>query len=74
VHEPLGITRPCPGSRLLAYFLRLGTFNIGGPIALAGRIDRNLGELRWILRQYQLSTGLSKPSWPCTLALNRSAT
>src|SRR5215469_46981 len=37
---------------LLAYFLRLGTFGFGGPIALAGRMDRDLVEERgWISRQ-----------------------
>jgi chromate transporter len=37
---------------LLGYFLRLGTFGFGGPIALAGRMDRDLVEERhWISRQ-----------------------
>src|SRR6516164_10958522 len=37
---------------LLAYFLRLGTFGFGGPIALAGRMDRDLVEERgWVSRQ-----------------------
>src|SRR4029079_4268104 len=35
--------------RLAAYFLRLGTFGFGGPIALAGYMQRDLVERRgWI--------------------------
>jgi chromate transporter len=34
------------------YFLRLGTFGFGGPIALAGRMERDLVEQRaWVSRQ-----------------------
>jgi chromate transporter len=37
---------------LIAYFLRLGTFGFGGPIALAGRMQRDLVEERgWFSRQ-----------------------
>ena len=37
---------------LLAYFLKLGTFGFGGPIALAGYMQRDLVEQRgWISRQ-----------------------
>jgi chromate transporter len=37
---------------LLVYFLRLGTFGFGGPIALAGRMERDLVEGRqWISRE-----------------------
>src|SRR5215472_4315849 len=37
---------------LLAYFLRLGTFGFGGPIALAGYMQRDLVETRkWITKQ-----------------------
>jgi len=36
-------------SRLAAYFLRLGTFGFGGPISLAGYMQRDLVERRgWI--------------------------
>jgi chromate transporter len=36
---------------LLVYFLRLGTFGFGGPIALAGYMQRDLVETRrWISR------------------------
>src|SRR5215467_1992879 len=43
---------PCSLTQLLAYFLRLGTFGFGGPIALAGRMDRDLvEERRWVSRQ-----------------------
>src|SRR5437867_12183789 len=37
---------------LLLYFLRLGTFGFGGPIALAGHMQRDLVEQRkWISKQ-----------------------
>src|SRR6266700_2065125 len=43
---------PCSLAQLLVYFLRLGTFGFGGPIALAGRMDKDLvEERRWISRQ-----------------------
>ena len=43
---------PCSLGQLLGYFLRLGTFGFGGPIALAGRMDKDLvEERRWISRQ-----------------------
>jgi hypothetical protein len=35
---------------LLLYFLRLGTLGFGGPIALAGYMQRDLVETRRILR------------------------
>src|SRR6266403_6109547 len=39
-------------TQLLVYFLRLGTLGFGGPIALAGRMERDLvQERRWISRQ-----------------------
>src|SRR5262250_1354045 len=38
--------------KLLVYFLRLGTFGFGGPIALAGYMQRDLVEgRRWISRE-----------------------
>jgi len=37
---------------LLLYFLRLGTFGFGGPIALAGYMQRDLVEgRRWVSKQ-----------------------
>ena len=37
---------------LLLYFLRLGAFGFGGPVALAGYMQRDLVEQRrWIARQ-----------------------
>src|ERR1700756_5763476 len=37
---------------LLLYFLRLGTFGFGGPIALAGHMQRDLVERRhWVSKQ-----------------------
>lgn len=43
---------PCTVKQLLLYFLRLGTFGFGGPIALVGRMQRDLVEKRrWIAKQ-----------------------
>src|ERR671931_36885 len=43
---------PCTMRQLLFYFLRLGTFGFGGPIALAGYMQRDLVEdRRWFARQ-----------------------
>lgn len=45
-------TVPCTIRELLLYFLRLGTFGFGGPIALAGYMQRDLVEARrWISKQ-----------------------
>jgi chromate transporter len=42
---------PPPSRAFLGYFLRLGTFGFGGPIALAGYMQRDLVERRkWISR------------------------
>ncbi len=43
---------PCTLRDFLLYFLRLGTFGFGGPIALAGHMQRDLVEARgWISAQ-----------------------
>ena len=43
---------PCSMRDLLAYFARLGTFGFGGPIALAGYMQRDLVERhRWVTKQ-----------------------
>src|SRR5215470_18930426 len=43
---------PCTIWEFLLYFLRLGTFGFGGPIALAGYMQRDLVEARrWITKQ-----------------------
>jgi len=43
---------PCTLRDLIAYFIRLGTFGFGGPIALAGYMQRDLVERRrWISEQ-----------------------
>jgi chromate transporter len=43
---------PCGLGQLLLYFLRLGTTGFGGPIALAGYMQRDLvEERRWVSRQ-----------------------
>ena len=45
-------TLPCTMREFLLYFLRLGTFGFGGPIALAGYMQRDLVEQRgWIAKQ-----------------------
>src|SRR4051794_38706581 len=45
-------TVPCTMREFLLYFLRLGTFGFGGPIALAGYMQRDLVEdRRWIAKQ-----------------------
>ncbi len=45
-------TVPCSMREFLLYFLRLGTFGFGGPIALAGYMQRDLvEERRWISKQ-----------------------
>jgi chromate transporter len=47
-----GEPAPCSLGEFLLYFLRLGTFGFGGPIALAGYMQRDLVEKRrWILKQ-----------------------
>src|SRR5207237_9087767 len=39
-------------ARFVGYFLRLGTFGFGGPIALAGHMQQDLvDERRWISRR-----------------------
>ncbi len=43
---------PCTLREFLTYFVRLGTFGFGGPIALAGYMQRDLVERRkWISKQ-----------------------
>ncbi len=45
-------TVPCSLRAFLLYFLRLGTFGFGGPIALVGYMQRHLvEERRWISKQ-----------------------
>jgi chromate transporter len=49
---PTSQTVPCTLRQLLLYFLRLGALGFGGPIALAGYMQRDLVEQRrWISRQ-----------------------
>lgn len=44
--------QPCSFRDFLLYFLRLGTFGFGGPIALAGYMQRDLVERRrWISKE-----------------------
>jgi chromate transporter len=45
-------TLPCTLHEFLWYFLRLGTFGFGGPIALVGYMQRDLVEYRrWVSKQ-----------------------
>src|SRR3954454_1667391 len=47
-----GALEPVKLRQLLLYFLRLGTLGFGGPIALAGYMQRDLVEKRrWISKQ-----------------------
>jgi hypothetical protein len=47
-----GTVVACTMGDLLAYFLRLGALGFGGPIALAGYMQRDLVERRrWIARE-----------------------
>src|SRR5712691_1785072 len=49
---PAQETVPCTMREFLLYFLSLGTFGFGGPIALAGYMQRDLVERRrWISNQ-----------------------
>src|SRR5882762_8043940 len=49
---PTSQTVPCTMREFLLYFLRLGALGFGGPIALAGYMQRDLVEQRrWISRQ-----------------------
>lgn len=51
-HQPDPEIVPCTLRRFLGYFLYLGTFGFGGPIALAGYMQRDLVEQRrWISKQ-----------------------
>ena len=46
------MTEPYTLRALVAYFLRLGTLGFGGPIALAGYMQRDLVDRRrWISEQ-----------------------
>src|ERR1044071_2951210 len=46
------VNEPCTNVELIRYFLWLGTFGFGGPIALAGHMQRDLVERRrWVSKQ-----------------------
>ena len=52
VSNPIQESEPYSLGALLTYFLRLGTFGFGGPIALVGYMQRDLVERRgWISKQ-----------------------
>lgn len=49
---PRPALEPCTLRELLVYFLRLGTFGFGGPIALAGYMQKDLvEERRWLSKE-----------------------
>src|SRR2546422_10116677 len=49
---PTSQTVPCTMREFLLYFLRLGALGFGGPIALAGYMQRDLvDQRRWVSRQ-----------------------
>lgn len=54
-----GEALPCSLWELLRYFVRLGTFGFGGPIALAGRMQRDLVEARRWFSQQDYAQGLA---------------
>src|SRR6059036_1532151 len=56
---PSHTQEPCSLTQLLGYFLRLGTFGFGGPIALAGRMDRDLVEERHGVSRQDYVEGLA---------------
>lgn len=54
-----GALRPCTTRDIVTYFLRLGTFGFGGPIALAGYMQRDLVEReKWISKD-EYTNGLA---------------
>jgi len=57
-------TQPCTLRELMLYFLALGTFGFGGPIALAGYMQRDLVEdRRWFsMEDYKEGLALSQLS------------
>src|SRR5207247_10858058 len=50
---------PCTLSKFLVYFLRLGTTGFGGPIALAGYMQRDLVERRRSVTKEDYMEGLA---------------
>jgi len=61
---------PCSLAQLFAYFIGRGTSGFGGPIALAGRMDRDLVKERgWVSRQdYVEGLAFSQfVAWPTRL-------
>ena len=55
----LVVTPPVSLPQIARYFLRLGTFGFGGPIALAGYMQRDLVERRGWVRQEEYLEGLA---------------
>jgi chromate transporter len=52
LEQPESAVVPCSLREFLGYFLQLGTFGFGGPIALAGHMQRDLvDDRRWISKQ-----------------------
>src|SRR5260370_4695626 len=63
----------CTLRAFLSYFLRLGTFGFGGPIALAARMHKDLvEELGWISKE-DYTKGLAfSQLWPVPLTAQLS--
>src|SRR5260370_760321 len=62
-------TQPCSMRELLLYFLRLGAFGFGGPIALAGDMQHDLVETRRWISPQDFREGLAlSPLSPAPLA------
>src|SRR3954451_7426784 len=59
--EPQGAGQPPSGTvrQLVRYFLYLGTFGFGGPIALAGYMQRDLVERRGWITAEEYKQGLA---------------
>src|SRR3954447_1816814 len=57
--QPASEMVPCTMREFVLYFLKLGTFGFGGPIALAGYMQRDLVEReRWISKE-EYTNGLA---------------
>jgi chromate transporter len=55
LQSPAVFAQPYSFRNLLVYFLKLGTFGFGGPIALVGYMERNLvEERRWLTKEEYL--------------------
>ena len=63
-HQPVASVEPCTLRELVIYVARLGTFGFGGPIALAGYMQRDLVERRRWISQRDYKEGLALAQLP----------